>query len=562
MTNPRASTLALLIAALASSASAGAQSKTAHPAKRAVKTSATKVQPTVVKPTTVIVLPIDSAGGDSIRVIVQRDLDNGDRVMPAFIDPSIVAASARFGSDSINFELLKPSGASAVLRIKRTPTGVSVAAYDVGTGLVRQSGEFQVPVIGADRSQLIRDSLTKELDTRAAHSAGVLTSDAFVRDSLMKVSAAPPPKKKQNTKERLAARIAQAQRDSLVKEIDARRTAVLELAHRDTVERDSVLPLLLAADSAERDQETRAFRTAVHTVSDEIQRWLTGTPGIAATRIAYVQKSSLHVVDSDGAYDDVISTPGAALSPAWHPSGRAIVYADFNDAGTQIGEVNLDTHKARLISASNRGLNITPVFTPDGRNIVYASGGETPADLVMTDADGTTPARKLDFGKFENSSPSFSPDGSRMVFMSPRPALTPQLFTMNVDGTKIKQLTPSFKGKRSYRTGPDWSPTGEMVAYEQQNGDFQVWTITVATGKMKQLTSVAENEDPSWAPDGRHLAITSTRGGDRQIWVLDAVSGRFRQLTHSPGARLAAWSPTLHRDVAVAASGTVSGGNK
>jgi tol-pal system beta propeller repeat protein TolB len=428
--------------------------------------------------------------------------------------------------------------------------------------MVRQSGGFQVPGIAPDRSEIIRDSLANELDLRSAHATGVLTADAFVRDSLMKVSAAPPPKKKQNTKERLAARIAQAQRDSLVKEIDVRRVAILERAHRDTVERDSVLPLLVSADSAERDLETRAFRAAVHTVSDEIQRWLTGTPGIAATRIAYVQKSNLHVVDSDGAFDDVISTPGAALSPAWHPNGRAIVYADFNDAGTQIGEVNLDTRKAWLIPASNRGLNITPVFTPDGRNIVYASGGETPADLVMTDADGTTPARKLDFGKFENSSPSFSPDGSRMVFMSPRPALTPQLFTMNVDGTKIKQLTPSIKGKRSYRTGPDWSPTGEMVAYEQQNGDFQVWTIAVATGKMKQLTSVAENEDPSWAPDGRHLAITSTRGGDRQIWILDAVSGRFRQLTHSPGARLAAWSPTLKREVAVAAATVSGGGNK
>jgi TolB protein len=341
-------------------------------------------------------------------------------------------------------------------------------------------------------------------------------------------------------------------RDSMMAGIEARRPVIFADLHRDTVDINTLLPFLLSADSTARDHASRNLRTAIHGISDEIQRWITGTPGIAASRIAYVQGSHLHVVDSDGAHDDVITTPGAALSPAWHPGGKVIVYSDFNDAGTQIGEVDLATRQARLLSATPRGLNITPVFTRDGRSIVYASGGETPADLVIADAQGLSPATRLDKTKYENSSPSFSPDGKRIVFMSPRPALTPQLFTMNVDGTKIKQLTPSVKGTRSYRTGPDWSPTGEAVAYEQQNGDFQVWMISVKTGKMTRLTKVAENEDPSWAPDGRHMAITSTRGGSREIWVLDVQTGRFRQLTHSPGARLSAWSPSLRNGVAVA----------
>jgi len=59
---------------------------------------------------------------------------------------------------------------------------------------------------------------------------------------------------------------------------------------------------------------------------------------------------------------------------------------------------------------------------------------------------------------------------------------------------------------------------------------------------VKQLTSEGINEDPTWAPDGRHLAFTSSRTGVKEIFVLDAESGRARQLTHDPGARLAAWS--------------------
>ena len=47
------------------------------------------------------------------------------------------------------------------------------------------------------------------------------------------------------------------------------------------------------------------------------------------------------------------------------------------------------------------------------------------------------------------------------------------------------------------------------------------------------LTSEGRNEDPSWAPDGRHVVFTSTRSGARQLWVVDVESGRMRQLTRA-----------------------------
>ena len=87
-----------------------------------------------------------------------------------------------------------------------------------------------------------------------------------------------------------------------------------------------------------------------------------------------------------------------------------------------------------------------------------------------------------------------------------------------------------------------------LKAYQQQNGDFQVWVIGVKDRVMRQLTNEGENEDPAWAPDGRHLSITRRLGaiGDpRSIWILDVVSGRLRQLTLTGDARLSDWSPPL-----------------
>jgi tol-pal system beta propeller repeat protein TolB len=518
------------------------QSAGAQGTKRVKKTSTTT---SAAQAPVTVVLPVDSTGGDSIRAMVQRDLENGDRLVGAFVDPVTLRAAAPIGRDSIDFALLSPAKAANVVKIVRRPTGLAVSVYDGVTGASKRSGEFHLPLVPDDRSQLIRDSLAQELTAKAAAATSQLARDSVVRDSLLRLNSAPPPKKKPNTKERAAIRLAVAQRDSTVKEIEQRRLEIFAAARHDTVARDSILPLMLSADSLARYKATKNYRMAIHSLSDEVEQWLTGTRGISATRIAYVQGKNLHLIDSDGAIDEIVRTPGAAMSPAWHPAGKSIVYSDFTDNGTQIGEVDLVTDSVHLVAATPRGLNITPVYSPDGLKIIYGAGGERPADLVVYERGSALHPVPLSNGKFENSSPTFSPDGVRMAFMSPRPALTPQIYVMNADGTKVKLLTPFVKGKRSYRTGPDWSPTGEAVAYEQQNGDFQVWMINVKTGKMTQLTKVKENEDPSWAPDGRHMAITSTRGGTREIWVLDTKTGHFRQVTNRDGARLAAWSPRL-----------------
>jgi Tol biopolymer transport system component len=70
-------------------------------------------------------------------------------------------------------------------------------------------------------------------------------------------------------------------------------------------------------------------------------------------------------------------------------------------------------------------------------------------------------------------------------------------------------------------------------------------TINLRDRSMRQLTNEGINEDPSFAPDGRHLVFTSTRSGVQQLWVLDVETGRARQLTRQGGSRLAAWSRVL-----------------
>jgi TolB protein len=290
------------------------------------------------------------------------------------------------------------------------------------------------------------------------------------------------------------------------------------------------------------------WRLRAHAVSDEVEGWITGIRGIAATRIAFVRAGRVQIVDSDG--EPVASLPdrSLSLSPAWHPSGRLLAYASFGPRGTQVLVRDIVGGTVRPLAGTATGLNITPAFAPDGNTVVYAHGDEEGTDLFASPTFTGAGPRRITVGRgTDNVSPSFSPDGRRVAFTSGR-AGHPEVYVSDIDGSNAELLTPYLAGDASYRSNPDWSPDGRAVAFQAQlAGQFQLMSLTLSDRAMKQLTSEGANEDPSWAPDARHIVFTSTRSGVKSLYVMDAESGRVRQLTHGGAARLAAWSPMLSR---------------
>ncbi|HOX23971.1 MAG TPA: hypothetical protein PLL10_10930, partial [Elusimicrobiales bacterium] len=75
--------------------------------------------------------------------------------------------------------------------------------------------------------------------------------------------------------------------------------------------------------------------------------------------------------------------------------------------------------------------------------------------------------------------------------------------------------------------------------------DMDIFLTDVTGGQLRKLTRDAgKNEDPSWSPDGRFIAFTSTRGGGRQIFVMDADGSAPHLLTQLPGTSYTpSWGP-------------------
>jgi TolB protein len=295
---------------------------------------------------------------------------------------------------------------------------------------------------------------------------------------------------------------------------------------------------------------SREWRLAIHRASDQVERWVTGQAGIAATRVAYIRGNSIRIVDSDGFGEITVPTEENGYSPAWHPSANTLVYSTFGAAGrggSRILLIDLLTGRSRALIPSTRNTTVlTPVFTPDGASVVYSRAGETGSDLYMVSAAGGDTPRRLTASRgFENTNPTVSPDGRRVAYTTDILGRQ-ELYIMDADGTNADLLTKYDFSEKNYRAEPDWAPDNSLIAYQERiNGRFQIRSIPVRGGTPKLLTSEGENEQPSWAPDSRHLVFTSNRTGVRQLWIMDVQSGRLRQLTKSAGSRLSAWSPRL-----------------
>ena len=67
----------------------------------------------------------------------------------------------------------------------------------------------------------------------------------------------------------------------------------------------------------------------------------------------------------------------------------------------------------------------------------------------------------------------------------------------------------------------------------------------LATERVRQVSSEGKNEDPSWAPDGRHLVFVSNRTGRGQLHIIDLETSRVRMIRTPASVQLPAWSRRL-----------------
>lgn len=290
-------------------------------------------------------------------------------------------------------------------------------------------------------------------------------------------------------------------------------------------------------------------RLVAHRFSNEILKFFTGEAGVFGSQIAYSGKvgrfKELYVMDMDGSnIRQLTDEKGLALSASFNPSGDMLVYTNYLQRQPDLFTYDLNRRRITRIT-NDPELNVSGKFSPDGTHLLFAKSITRDSDLFLAGLDGRIIRQVTRGGGTIEVSPSYSPDGTRIAFVSNRTG-GPQVYTMNSDGSNQTRI--SFVSS-NYCTSPAWSPKGDKIAFVcRADGGHQLFVANQDGSQPLQLTSFGNNEDPSWAPDGRYIVFATTFGKSNifNLALIRNDGGNLRQLTGSrSGETQPSWSPVV-----------------
>jgi len=283
-------------------------------------------------------------------------------------------------------------------------------------------------------------------------------------------------------------------------------------------------------------------RLYAHTISDEIHQQQRALRGVARTRLTFNSDRSgermtgtvesrtvkeVYISDYDGENQRQVTTNRSLnINSVWSHDGRSIAYTSYRRGPPNIFIANIyEGTSLELTKGTEQSW--TPAWSPDGTRIAFSSTRDGNPEIYVANRDGSNPQR-LTNHPANDITPTWSPSGAQIAFTSNRRG-DPQIWVMGADGLGATQLT-----SESYADRPTWSPAPfNEVAYAARTGPGQdVRVIDVATRQVRQLTfGEGTNESPSFAPNGRHLAFSSTRSGKTQIFTIARDGKDLRQIT-------------------------------
>ncbi len=178
--------------------------------------------------------------------------------------------------------------------------------------------------------------------------------------------------------------------------------------------------------------------------------------------------------------------------------------------------------------------------------IVFSSNRDGNEEIYKITPTGTNPVR-LTNNAVPDFDPAVSPDGTKVAFTRTVAASNNEIFTMNIDGTGLTQLTTTGAGATGDDRDPAWSPSGASIAFRSsRDGDNEIWSMTAAGGSLTNLTNTGLNDsdfNPDWSPDGTKIAFQRFNTNNEVFVMNSNGSGQNNLSNNAANDGRPSWSP-------------------
>ncbi len=244
---------------------------------------------------------------------------------------------------------------------------------------------------------------------------------------------------------------------------------------------------------------------------------------------------------------------------AWSADSKWLVVADAPRASetSSLYLVSRDTgERQRLTFPPLDSDDFDPAFSPDMKYLAfvrYSALGASASDLYLLllskdlKAEGL-PQRLTSFDR-KVSSPVWSPDARSILFTRQQPAGIHSFWRINISPSlRIEPVPIPAEDGLSVTL----SSSGKRLVYSRDTSNTNIWKIQLAQDASQKVqrifpwvTSTANENNPSFSPDGGQVAFQSLRSGTGEIWLCDRNGSSQRQLTNL-GSLLSGfprWSP-------------------
>ena len=251
--------------------------------------------------------------------------------------------------------------------------------------------------------------------------------------------------------------------------------------------------------------------------------------GAARSRTASVKE--IYIADYDGENQRRV-TVGKTLNiiAAWSPDGRSIAYTSYRRGTPNIFISNIYQGTLEEVTKGDGARTGCRRGRPTARGSRSASTRDGNPEIYVVNRDGSN-LRRLTNHPGIDITPTWSPSGTQIAFTSDRTG-TPQIYVVGADGLGPAQritTSESYCGSADVVAG---AVQRDRVRVAHRPGLRHQGASTWRRGRCKQLTfGEGTNESPAFAPNGRHLAFTSTRSGKAQIFTMARDGKNVRQIT-------------------------------